>query len=69
MPHTCADDAVCGELLGQELRVGVPMGIQLPAGDTPVETQPGGLAVTAAVPLDVLGGSLAITRPVKRREG
>lgn len=43
------------------------MGLQLPAGDAQVGTQPGRMAVTAAVPLDVLVGFLASTHPGKRR--
>lgn len=65
--HTCADDAVLGELLGQRLHVGVTMGVQLPAGDAQVEAQPRRMAVTAAVPLDVLVFFLASTDPGNRR--
>ena len=61
--HTCADDAVLGELLGQRLHVGVTVGVQLPAGDAQVEAQPRRMAVAAAVPLDVLVLFLAGTQP------
>lgn len=56
-----------GELPDQWLHVGVPMGVQLPAGDAQVEAQPGRMAVTAAVPLNVLVAFLTGTHPGKVR--
>lgn len=67
--QTCTDDAVCGELLGQRLHVGVMMRVELPAGDTEVKAQPGGVAVNAAVPLDILVAFLTSTHPAPRVMG
>lgn len=64
--HTCTDNAVCGELPGQWLHVGVPMTVQLPAGDAQVEAQPWRMAITVDVPLDVVVAFLASTHPEKR---
>lgn len=65
--HTCTDDTMRGELLRQSFHVGVTMGVELPAGDTQVEAQPGGVAVSAAVPLHVLVALPASTHPGQRR--
>lgn len=67
--HTCTDDTLRGKLLGQGLHVGVTVGVELPAGDAKVEAQPWRVAVTAAVPLDVLVAFLACTHPEKRKLG
>lgn len=52
-----------GELLRQRLHAGVPVGVQLPAGDAQVETQPGGAAGAAAGPDGVLEALLTVTQP------
>lgn len=67
--QTCADDAVGGELLHQGVHVGVAMGVELPAGDAEVETQPGRVSVAAAVPLDVLVAVLTGTHPAVSAKG
>lgn len=66
---TCADDALRRELLGQRRRVGVTVGVELPAGDPQVEAQPGRVAVAAAVPPRVLVAFAARAQPAERKMG
>lgn len=56
-PPTCADDAVCGQLLHEGWQGWVPPVIQLPARDAQVEAQPWWMGVHAVIPV---GGVIAI---------
>lgn len=67
--QTCTDDAVCAELFSQILHVGFTMGVELPAGDTQVKAQPGGVAGTAAVPPGILVSLVTISHPGQRVQG
>lgn len=67
--HTCTDYSVLGQLLDQQLHVGVSMGVQLPAGDTEVEPQPRRMTVAVAAPGNVLVLLRAIIHPGKVRRG
>lgn len=57
-----------GQLLDQSLHVGVPVRVELPAGDTQVKAQPGRVTVAAAVPLDIFIALLTRTDPAKSDE-
>lgn len=48
---TCAEDTVSAKLLGKRYHVGFSVGVELPTGDTNMEPQPWGVALTAAVPI------------------
>lgn len=55
------------QLLDQQLHVGVSMGVQLPAGDAEVETQPRRMTAAVAAPGNALVLLRAIIHPGKIR--
>ena len=60
---TCADNLVGGQLVLQQMQVGVSGVVQLPAGYTHVEAQPGRVGLHVIVQVDGIVSLLTGTQP------